>query len=113
MIKNKYKAKKAIVDGIVFDSRKEAKRYTELKKLEEMGSIRDLSLQVQFELVPSFEIVIDGKKRKRRPITYVADFVYCKDDEKVIEDVKGLRTPVYNIKKKLFEYKFKTTIKET
>ena len=36
-----------------------------------------------------------------------------KDDEKVIEDVKGLRTPVYNIKKKLFEYKFKTTIKET
>ena len=47
MIKNKYKAKKAVVDGIVFDSRKEAKRYTELKKLEEMGSIRDLSLQVQ------------------------------------------------------------------
>ena len=52
-------------DGIVFDSRKEAKRDTELKKLEEMGSIRDLSLQVQFELIPSFEIVIDGKKRKR------------------------------------------------
>ena len=61
MIKNKYKAKKAVVDGIVFDSRKEAKRYTELKKLEEMGSIRDLSLQVQFELIPSFEIVIDGR----------------------------------------------------
>lgn len=112
MIKNKYKAKKAVVDGIVFDSRKEAKRYTELKKLEEMGSIRDLSLQVQFELVPSFEIIIDGKKRKRRPITYVADFVYYRDDEKVIEDVKGLRTPVYNIKKKLFEYRYHETIRE-
>lgn len=112
MIKNKYKAKKAVVDGIVFDSRKEAKRYTELKKLEEMGSIRDLSLQVQFELIPSFEIVIDGKKRKRRPITYVADFVYYRDDEKVIEDVKGLRTPVYKIKKKLFEYRYHETIRE-
>lgn len=112
MIKNKYKAKKAIVDGIVFDSQKEAKRYTELKKLEEMGSIRDLSLQVQFELVPSFEIVIDGKKRKRRPITYVADFVYYKGNEKIIEDVKGLRTPVYKIKKKLFEYRYHETIRE-
>ena len=110
---SKYNSRKTTVDVIVFDSRKEAKRYTELKKLEEMGSIRDLSLQVQFELIPSFEIVIDGKKRKRRPITYVADFVYYRDDEKVIEDVKGLRTPVYKIKKKLFEYKFKTTIKET
>lgn len=112
MIKNKYKAKKAVVDGIVFDSRKEAKRYIELKKLEEMGSIRDLSLQVQFELVPSFEIIIDGKKRKRRPITYVADFVYYKGNEKVIEDVKGLRTPVYKIKKKLFEYRYHETIRE-
>lgn len=113
MIKNKYKAKKAVVDGIVFDSRKEAKRYTELKKLEEMGSIRDLSLQVQFELIPSFEIVIDGKKRKRRPITYVADFVYYINNVKVVEDVKGRKTEVYKIKKKIFEYKFKTTIKET
>lgn len=112
MIKNKYKAKKAVIDGIVFDSRKEAKRYTELKKLEEMGSIRNLSLQVQFELVPSFEIIIDGKKRKRRPITYVADFVYYKGNEKVIEDVKGLRTPVYKIKKKLFEYRYHETIRE-
>lgn len=113
MIRNKYKAKKAVVDGIVFDSRKEAKRYTELKKLEEMGSIRDLSLQVQFELIPSFEIVIDGKKRKRRPITYVADFVYYINNVKVVEDVKGRKTEVYKIKKKIFEYKFKTTIKET
>lgn len=109
---SKYKAKKTIIDGITFDSRKEAKRYTELKLLEEQRIIRDLSLQVQFELLPSFVIVIDGKKRKRRPITYVADFVYYRDDEKVIEDVKGMRTPVYKIKKKLFEYRYHETIRE-
>ena len=113
MIRNKYKAKKAVVDGIVFDSRKEAKRYTELKKLEEMGSIRDLSLQVQFELIPSFEIVIDGKKRKRRRMEYIADFVYYINNTRIVEDVKGRKTEVYKIKKKIFEYKFKTTIKET
>lgn len=75
MIKNKYKAKKAVVDGIVFDSRKEAKRYTELKKLEEKGIIRDLSLQVQFELLPSFVIVIDGKKKKKK--TYNLHCRFC------------------------------------
>lgn len=110
---SKYNSKKTIVDGIVFDSRKEAKRYTELKKLEEMGIIRDLSLQVQFELVPSFTIEIDGKKRKRRSIRYIADFVYYEDDQKVIEDVKGRKTDIYKLKKKLFEYKYKVTIKET
>lgn len=110
---SKYNSRKTTVDGITFDSKKEARRYLVLKKMEQDGEIKNLRLQVPVELVPSFEIVIDGKKRKRRPITYVADFVYYRDDEKVIEDVKGLRTPVYNIKKKLFEYKFKTTIKET
>lgn len=112
MIKNKYKAKKAVVDGIVFDSRKEAKRYTELKKLEEMGSIRDLSLQVQFELIPSFEIVIDGKKRKRRAMRYICDFVYEVNGTTIYEDVKGRKTDVYAIKKKLFEYRYHETIRE-
>lgn len=110
---SKYNSRKTTVDGFTFDSKKEAKRYLELKQLEKDGLINDLQLQVPFVLIPPFEIEIDGKKRKRRPITYVADFVYYKGNEKVIEDVKGLRTPVYKIKKKLFEYKFKTTIKET
>lgn len=110
---SKYNSRKTTVDGITFDSKKEARRYLVLKQMEQDGEIKNLRLQVQFELVPSFEIIIDGKKRKRRPITYVADFVYYKGNEKVIEDVKGLRPPVYKIKKKLFEYKFKTTIKET
>lgn len=112
MIKNKYKAKKAVVDGIVFDSRKEAKRYTELKQMQENGEIHDLQLQVPFELIPSFEIVIDGKKRKRRKMQYIADFVYYIGNVRIVEDVKGRKTDVYMIKKKLFEYKYKETIEE-
>ena len=113
MIKNKYKAKKAIVDGFTFDSKKEAKRYLELKQMEKDGLIHNLQLQVPFELIPSFEIEIDGKKRKKRRMEYIADFVYYINNVKVVEDVKGRKTEVYKIKKKIFEYKFKTTIKET
>jgi hypothetical protein len=109
---SKYNSRKTTVDGITFDSKKEARRYLVLKQMEQDGEIKNLRLQVQFQLIPSFEIVIDGKKRKRRPITYVADFVYYKNDKKVIEDVKGLRTPVYKIKKKLFEYRYHETIRE-
>lgn len=109
---SKYNSRKTTVDGFTFDSKKEAKRYLELKQMEKDGLIHNLQLQVPFVLIPSFEVVVDGKKRKRRPITYVADFVYYRDDEKVIEDVKGLRTPVYKIKKKLFEYRYHETIRE-
>lgn len=110
---SKYNAKKVIVDGITFDSKKESKRYLELKQMQENGEIHDLQLQVPFELIPSFEIVIDGKKRKRRKMQYIADFVYYIGNVRIVEDVKGRKTEVYKIKKKIFEYKFKTTIKET
>lgn len=110
---SKYNAKKVIVDGITFDSKKESKRYLELKQMQESGEIHDLQLQVPFELIPSFEIIVDGKKRKRRKMQYIADFVYYINDVKVVEDVKGRKTEVYKIKKKIFEYKFKETIKET
>ena len=110
---SKYNAKKVIVDGITFDSKKESKRYLELKQMQENGEIHDLQLQVPFELIPSFEIVIDGKKRKRRKMQYIADFVYYIGNVRIVEDVKGRKTDVYKIKKKIFEYKFKTTIKET
>ena len=65
---SKYNSRKTVIDGITFDSKKEAKRYVELKKKQEEGEITDLRLQVPFELVPSFTIEIDGKKRKRRNI---------------------------------------------
>lgn len=110
---NKYNARKTIADGIKFDSRKEAKRYVELKEMERKGLIKGLQLQVPFELVPSFTIIIDGKKKKRRNMKYIADFVYYENNEKVVEDVKGRKTDVYKLKKKIFEYKYKITIKET
>lgn len=110
---SKYNSRKTTVDGFTFDSKKEAKRYVELKKKQEEGEITDLRLQVPFELVPSFTIEIDGKKRKRRNIRYIADFTYYENGQKVVEDVKGRKTDIYKLKKKLFEYKFKTTIKET
>ena len=110
---SKYNSRKTVVDGITFDSKKEAKRYTELKKLEQDGEISDLRLQVPIELIPSYEIVIDGKKRKRRSTRYICDFVYKVNGADVYEDVKGRKTDVYSLKKKMFEYKFKKTIKET
>ena len=110
---SKYNSRKTVIDDITFDSKKEAKRYVELKKKQDEGKITDLRLQVPFELVPSFTIEIDGKKRKRRNIRYIADFTYYENGQKVVEDVKGRKTEIYKLKKKLFEYKFKTTIKET
>lgn len=100
----KYHSKKTIIDGITFDSKKEANRYCELKLLERAGKIKDLSLQHQFILQPPFKK--NGKSI--RAITYVADFVYF-DLERmrnVVEDVKGYKTDVYQIKKKMFEYKY-------
>ena len=91
--RSKYKAVKTEVDGITFDSKREAARYMELVLLERAGEISRLELQ------PSFECIIDGKKI----CTYKADFRYFTAKECVVEDVKGVKTPVYRLKKKLVE----------
>lgn len=108
---SKYHARKTVVDGITFDSKKEAKRYAELKLLERAGFIRDLKRQVRFELIPSFDV--DGKHY--RPTLYIADFVYtdCKTGAEVVEDCKGYRTDVYRLKAKMFAHKFGVSILET
>jgi hypothetical protein len=98
--RSKYGAKKTQVDGITFDSQAEATRYCALKVLERMGMIEDLRLQVVFDLVPS--VVIAG--RKRPPIRYVADFVYVSHGAQVVEDVKGIKTPVYLLKRHMMAY---------
>lgn len=98
---SKYNSRKTTVDGFTFDSKKEAKRYLELKQMEKDGLIHNLQLQVPFELIPPFEIEIDGKKRKRRRMEYIADFVYYINNTKIVEDVKGRKTEVYKIKKKI------------
>lgn len=101
---SKYHSRKTAVDGIVFDSAKEARRYVELKLLERAGKIRDLKLQPEFVLQPGFRK--NGKTY--RQIAYKADFSYFSVEEYkiIIEDVKGLKTPVYCLKRKLYEYKY-------
>lgn len=98
--RNKYNAKKTVVDGIEFDSIREADRYCELKLLEKAKEIRNLELQPRFLLQDKFK---DKMGTTHRKIEYVADFIYIdKDDKKIVEDVKGMMTDVYKLKKKLF-----------
>lgn len=100
----KYGNRKTTVDGITFDSALEASRYSELKLLQRAGTIRDLHLQPAFELIPAFNK--NGVHYQKT--VYKADFAYF-DNEKgktVIEDTKGVKTAVYILKKKLFEYNY-------
>ena len=94
-----------MVDGIRFDSKKEANRYCELKLLEKGGIISNLALQVPYTLVES--------TKYGRAIKYVADFVYKENGNTIVEDVKGVKTPVYKIKKRLMAEKYGIVIKET
>lgn len=104
----KYHNKKTEVDGILFDSKKEAGRYLVLKMMEETGEIRDLRRQVKYELIPKQRI--DGKMK--RPVYYIADFVYIKDDDLVVEDVKGYRTETYKLKRRLMLWKNGIEVRE-
>ena len=100
---SKYKNKKAVVDGIEFDSRKEANYYAELKLLQKVGEIEKIELQPEFELLPRFRK--NGKTY--RPIKYIADFKVTYTDGRVeIVDVKGHKTEVFRLKEKLFEYQY-------
>lgn len=107
--RSKYHAVKTTVDGITFDSKREANRYLILKSMEEEGAIEDLRRQVRYELIPAFDV--DG--RHYRPVYYVADFVYRENGREVVEDVKGMRTDVYRLKSKLFARRYGMSIKET
>lgn len=98
---SKYGSQKITVDGIEFDSRKEAHRYSELRLMERGGLIQDLQRQVKFELIPSQRY--DGKVVER-PCNYVADFVYQENGQTIVEDTKGFRTKDYIIKRKLMLY---------
>lgn len=106
---NKFHAKKTEIDGIVFDSKHEAERYAELKLLERGRVIKDLTLQPKFELQEGYT---SPTGKKIRPITYIADFMYTEDGNTVVEDAKGMKTDVYKLKKKLFEYKYGIEVRE-
>lgn len=104
---NKYHNQKIEIDGIKFDSKKEANRYYDLKLLLRAGEIRDLSRQVPFVIVP--------KSQYGRELTYIADFAYKdKNGNLVVEDVKSpaTRTRLYMLKKRLVAEKYNIRIKE-
>ena len=103
MAVNKYRNKPTVVDGIRFASKKEAARYKELLLLENAGKIKYLQRQVRYDLVVNMNKIC----------TYVADFVYQGTGEIVVEDTKGMRTPIYKLKAKLMKACLGITIKET
>lgn len=107
----KYHNRKVQIDGILFDSAREARRYGELRLLEKGGYISNLRLQVPFELIPN-QKNIDGKVVERK-VSYIADFVYLdREGRTVVEDSKGMKTEVYKLKKKLMRYVHGIEIKE-
>ena len=110
----KYNNRKIIVDGITFDSKKEALRFKELKMLEKAGIISNLQRQVKYTLIPAqYERTGEvyakgnnkGKPKKGRLIerecAYYADFVYTENGKTVVEDTKGVKTPEYIIKRNI------------
>lgn len=120
--KDKYGRKKVTFDGLKFDSEKEMYRYIRLKSMLEDGLISDLRMQVPYEVIPAvYEKVEKQLKTKVKMVTkcvqraayYVADFVYKdKDGNEVVEDVKGMRTEKYLLKKKMMRAFLGITIKE-
>ena len=95
---NKYHARKVKRDGLTFDSAAEYDRWRELLLMQRAGAISGLERQVRFKLMPPQK---ENGKTVERGVSYVADFVYQRDGETVVEDVKGVKTPEYVIKRKL------------
>ena len=125
MRRRKYGNTKITVDGIQFDSKREAARYQELKLLERAGVISFLQRQAKFQLIPdqhapSNAVYTKGpRKGQRTPgklleheCSYIADFCYIRNGETVVEDAKGYRTEVYRIKKKLMLERYGIQIRE-
>jgi predicted Zn-ribbon and HTH transcriptional regulator len=123
--KSKYHAKKTVIDNITFDSHLEALRYIELKRLKQAGIVKTIEVQPVFSLQPRFwkccgavwgslelkkkdKCPICGKKvPATQQITYVADFrVTYADGHQEIEDVKGMETALFKLKRKMFEYRY-------
>lgn len=107
--RSKYKAVKVSVDGFTFHSKKEAARYHELKLAQKAGRIQGLTLQVPYLLTAGRDCLAVGH--------YIADFVYEERQgnhwERVVEDVKGLRTAFYKWKAKHMRAEHGISIRET
>ena len=101
--RSKYGARKKEVNGILFDSKKEALRYQHLVIEERALLIRGLERQRRWLLQAAFT---DATGKKHRAIEYISDFDYFRAGRPVVEDVKGYRTPAYRLKAKLFRAKY-------
>lgn len=100
----KYKNVSVFMDGVTFDSVREAQRWQELKLMRSAGEITELRRQVHYELIPTQKIRDwkTGKMKTERGVMYIADFVYRdRAGEFIVEDTKGFRTADYIIKRKL------------
>ena len=112
---HKYRAKPVTVDGVWFASTKEATRWAELQLLEKVGQIRALTRQVKFPIcVAPYPAVAHDPSELVDCGSFIADFQYydCRAQQEVTEDAKGLRTPLYRLKKKLVEALYGITIRE-
>ena len=123
---SKYHAEKITVNGITFDSKKEARRWLELTALEQAGKIHGLRRQVKYLLIPEqrescTERYKSGPKKGQfkpgrvleRECAYYADCdYYTEDGTHVVEDVKGMRTKEYRLKRKMLLYKYQIRISE-
>ena len=122
MARAKYHSKKVQLNGMTFDSKKEAKRWQELSFKQDLGVIADLQRQVKYILIPAQREPdrtgprggkIKGKLLERE-VSYIADFVYrdLLTDKTVVEDTKGFRTTDYIIKRKLMLERYQIQIRE-
>jgi hypothetical protein len=98
----KYHNRRITLDGYVFDSIAESKRYFELCVLQHHSEIHDLRVHPSYLLQPGFKVGV----KPYQPITYVLDFSYMEGDQLVCEDVKGFATPEFRLKEKLFRFKY-------
>ena len=106
---SKYGNRRFVSEDGTFDSLKEFRRWQELKLMQRAGVIHDLKRQVPFELIPAQK---ENGKVIERAVTYKADFTYTENGETVVEDVKGIRTKEYILKRKIMLWEFGIKIKE-
>ena len=98
----KYRNTKTVVDGRTFDSKAEARRFSELLLLAKAGRITGLEVQPVFVLAPP--VKYEDGSRKKPELRYVADFAYVENGIRVVEDVKGVETPAFKIKRHLLKW---------
>jgi len=110
MAKSKYGNKKTINNGLIFDSGRESRRWSQLVLMQKMGIISGLERQITFELIPKQKLA-NGKCE--RACKYILDFRYIKDGVTIFEDSKGMKCQSYIIKRKLMLYLYGIEILET